>query len=57
MKNVNRSGGTFSDELMKLGGSDHMIYKKANVARQLKRHRERALAKRRQLKPQTRGFG
>ena len=57
MKNVNRSGGTFSDELMKLGGSDHMIYKKANVARQLKRHRERSLAKRRQLKPQTRGFG
>lgn len=57
MKNVNRSGGTFSDELMKLGGSDHMIYKKANAARQLKRHRERALAKRRQLKPQTRGFG
>ena len=57
MKNVNHSGGTFSDELMKLGGSDHMIFKKGTPVRQLKRQKERALAKRLQLKFQAKGFG
>jgi hypothetical protein len=57
MLNVNHSGGTFSDALMKLGGSDHMIYKKGTPVRQIKRQKKRASLKRRQVKSPATGFG
>tara|TARA_Y100000356_G_scaffold119173_1_gene110664 strand:- start:241 stop:411 length:171 start_codon:yes stop_codon:yes gene_type:complete len=55
--NVNNSGGTFSNALMKLGGSDHMIYKKGTPVRQIKRQKKRASLKRRQVKSLPTGFG
>tara|TARA_B100000674_G_C37202406_1_gene628931 strand:+ start:315 stop:485 length:171 start_codon:yes stop_codon:yes gene_type:complete len=55
--NVNHAGGTFSDQLMRLGGSDHMIYKKGTPVRQIKRQKKRASLKRRQVKSPATGFG
>ena len=55
--NVNHSGGTFSDALMKLGGSGHMIYKKGTPIRQIKRQKKRASLKRHQIKSFATGFG
>ena len=55
--NVNHSGGTFSDALMKLGGSADMIYKKGTPVRQIKRQKKRASLRRRQVKYPATGFG
>lgn len=49
-------GGTFSDALIRLGGSGHIIYKKGTPIRQLKRQKQRASLRCRQVKSQATGF-